>query len=309
MSKLDDFGLSDDVKLALDPEGTQKIGLDTGSFPRVQEAAAVPAAGQAAPVRQESAPAAEPEDPRSGRSTMDNAAQQRTAAEAKLQQDDILADYFTPQRQEGIEKVQAQAPAAAQDSAPLASYIAALNEEIANSEDLNAERVTVLAFKMFAEAIQKELDLRDSKRDALLKDAQDMMVDEALLHYKRGIWNTVQQTPAQAPQALPRTEDAAPSAPAPEPEPEPAPAAPPTRRERAKAPSGMPPVDVPVRTEPAKDEEAEEPEEAEEAIERRPTVPVWLFIAIAAVMAAALVLVVVSAMTGLPITALGSLFE
>ena len=71
----------------------------------------------------------------------------------------------------------------------------------------------------------------------------------------------------------------------------------------------MPPVDVPVRTEPAKDEEAEEPEKAEEAIERRPAVPVWLFIAIAAVMAAALALVVVSAMTGLPITALGSLFE
>lgn len=301
MSKLDDFGLGDDVKLALDPEGTQKIGLDTGSFPRVQEQ---PAAEQAAPARQENAPAAEPEETHPETDAMRDTVQ-RTAAEAKFQQDDILADYFAPQRQEGIAKVQAQAPATAQDSAPLASYIAALNEEIANSEDLNAERVTVLAFKMFAEAIQKELDLRDSKRDALLKDAQDMMVDEALLHYKRGIWNTVQQTPAQAPQALPRTEDAAPSAPAPEPEPGPAAA----RRERAKVPSGMPPVDVPVRTEPAKDEEAEEPEEAEEAIERRSAVPVWLFIAIAAVMAAALVLVVVSAMTGLPITALGSLFE
>lgn len=292
MSKLDDFGLGDDTELSLDPEGTQKIGLDTGSLPRVQETAAAPAAEPDVHVKQESAPAAAPEAANAGL----DAAQQRTYAEAKFQQDDILADYFTPQRQEGIEKVQAQAPAAAQDSAPLASYIAALNEEIANSEDLNAERVTVLAFKMFAEAIQKELDLRDSKRDALLKDAQDMMVDEALLHYKRGIWNTVQQTPAQVPQALPKTEDAEP-------------AAPPSRRERTAAPSGMPPVDVPVRTEPAKDEEAEEPKKAEEAIERRPAVPVWLFIAIAAVMAAALVLVVVSAMTGLPITALGSLFE
>lgn len=304
MSKLDDFGLSDDVELALDPEGTQKIGLDTGSLPRVQETAAAPAAEPDVHVKQESAPAAAPEAANAGL----DAAQQRTYAEAKLQQDDILADYFTPQRQAGIEKVQAQAPAAAQDSAPLASYIAALNEEIANSEDLNAERVTVLAFKMFAEAIQKELDLRDSKRDALLKDAQDMMVDEALLHYKRGIWNTVQQTPAQVPQALPKTEDAEPAAIA-EQKPEPSPAAPPSRRERTAAPSGMPPVDVPVRTEPAKDEEAEEPEKAEEAIERRPSVPVWLFIAIAAVMAAALALVVVSAMTGLPITALGSLFE
>lgn len=298
MSKLDDFGLGDDTELSLDPEGTQKIGLDTGSLPRVQETAAAPAAEPDVHVKQESAPAAVPEAANAGL----DAAQQRTYAEAKFQQDDILADYFTPQRQEGIEKVQAQAPAAAQDSAPLASYIAALNEEIANSEDLNAERVTVLAFKMFAEAIQKELDLRDSKRDALLKDAQDMMVDEALLHYKRGIWNTVQQTPAQVPQALPKTEDAEPAAKA-EQKPEPSPAVPPSRRERTAAPSGMPPVDVPVRTEPAKDEEAEE------AIERRPAVPVWLFIAIAAVMAAALALVVVSAMTGLPITALGSLFE
>ena len=305
-SKLDDFGMDPEVKLvklSLDPEGTQQIGIEpedlqapaqdeTSMGHDPQEMQPREDAGEPGPENMLRAAArharSQDEPDNSGRLP-------KTESPAEENTSDPLADYFMPEQEKRAElaKSQPQIPARYAGMTPLETYIAALSDAIAESEDPDAERVTTVTLKMLAEAVKNELDQRDSSRDAMLRDIKSMVVDEAFVHYRKGVWEPAseqerprqeeQDAGRQTPQPISVTDE-----PAPESE------------------HAMPPVDDPHTAPDAAAEETPKPKTIE-LPETRKGVPVWALIVVAAILIVAVVLVAASAMTGLPISALPSL--
>lgn len=300
-SKLDDFGMDPEVKLSIDPEDLQEPVQDETSMGHdPQEMQPREDAGEPGPenmLRAAKHVRSQDEPDNSGRLP-------KTESPAEENTSDPLADYFMPEQEKRAElaRSQPQIPARYAGMTPLETYIAALSDAIAESEDPDAERVTTVTLKMLAEAVKNELDQRDSSRDAMLRDIKSMVVDEAFVHYRKGVWEPAseqerprqeeQDAGRQTPQPISVTDE-----PAPESE------------------HAMPPADDPH----AAPEEKAEADAAAPAAEETPKpktielpetrkgVPVWAFIVVAAILIVAVILVAASAMTGLPISALPSL--
>lgn len=319
-SKLEDFGMDPEVRLSLDPEGTQQIGLDPEDLQGAEQDDAAPeeAQRQSASEGRPYSDIEEPEDS-DAKEISPSAKHVRRPGDPEnsgqlprvedtdgVDAADPLADYFMPEHDEraGLTKAQSDAAIHHTDKTPLETYIAALNDEIAESDDPDADRVTTVTLKMLAEAVRNELDERDSSRDAMLKDLKNMVVDEAFVHYRKGVWEPIPEQKthrepeagSQAAQAVSVKEEPA------------------ALREPEQA---MPPADNPhAMPEKAEKEAGADVAPAEAAAsgprtielpETREGVPTWAFIVVAVVLAIAVVLVAISVMTGLPISALPSL--
>ena len=311
-SKLDDFGMDPEVRLSLDPEGTQQIGIEpedlqepaqdeTSMGHDPQEMQPREDAGEPGP---ENMLRAATKHVRSQDEPDNSGRLPKTESPAEENTSDPLADYFMPEQEKKAElaRSQPQIPARYAGMTPLETYIAALSDAIAESEDPDAERVTTVTLKMLAEAVKNELDQRDSSRDAMLRDIKSMVVDEAFVHYRKGVWEPASE------QERPRQEeqDAGRQTPQPisvtdEPAPESEHAMPPADNPHA-APEEKAAADAaaPAAEETPKPKTIELPETQE-------GVPVWAFIVVAAILIVAVILVAASAMTGLPISALPSL--
>lgn len=314
-SKLDDFGMDPEVRLSLDPEGTQQIGLEPEDL---QESAYHETATKQDPQERQprgDAGEPEPEDMPSAKHVRrqdepDNSGQlPEMDGPAGKSSSDPLADYFMPEQENKAElaRNQPQVPARYASMAPLETYIAALSDEIAESADPDAERVTMVTLKMLAEAVRNELDQRDSSRDAMLKDIKNMVVDEAIVHYRKGSWEPASD------QGHPRQErqDAGRQTPKPVSVTD-APAAQTAQSERAMPPSDDPHAETEEKAAPDAEDTVPAAEEVPkpktiELPETKKGVPVWAFIAVAVILIIAVVLVAASAMTAVPISALPSL--
>lgn len=304
-SKLDDFGMDPEVKLvklSLDPEGTQQIGLEPEDL---QEPAQDETSMGHDP--QEMHPREDAEEPepenmlrtakhvRSQEEPDNSGRLPKTESPAEENTSDPLADYFMPEQEKRAElaSTQPQIPERYAGMTPLETYIAALNDVIAESEDPDAERVTTVTLKTLAEAVKNELDQRDTSRDAMLRDIKSMVVDEAFVHYRKGSWEPAsdqerprqekQDAGRQTPQPVSVTDEPAP-----------------------EDKHAMPPADDPHAAPDAAAEETPKPKTIE-LPETQKGVPVWALIVVAAILIVAVVLVAASAMTGLPISALPSL--
>lgn len=311
-SKLDDFGMDPEVKLSLDPEGTQQIGLEPEDLQEpAQDEISMGHDPQEMQPRED---AGEPEPENMLRAAKhvrsqdepDNSGRlPKTESPAEENTSDPLADYFMPEQEKRAElaRSQPQIPARYAGMTPLETYIAALSDAIAESEDPDAERVTTVTLKMLAEAVKNELDQRDSSRDAMLRDIKSMVVDEAFVHYRKGVWEPAseQKRPRQEEQDAGRQTDALPISVTDEPAPESEHAMPPADNPHA-APEEKAAADAaaPAAEETPKPKTIELPE-------TQKGVPVWAFIVVAAILIVAVIIVAASAMTGLPISALPSL--
>lgn len=310
-SKLDDFSMDPEVKLSLDPEGTQQIGLEPEDLqePAQDETSMGHDPQEMQPRRDAGEPGPEnmlraAKHVRSQDEPDNSGRLPKTESPAEENTSDPLADYFMPEQEKRAElaRSQPQIPARYAGMTPLETYIAALSDAIAESEDPDAERVTTVTLKMLAEAVKNELDQRDSSRDAMLRDIKSMVVDEAFVHYRKGVWEPAseqerprqeeQDAGRQTPQPISVTDEPAPDSehampPADDPH-----AAP---EEKAAADAAAPAA-----------EETPKPKTIE-LPETQKGVPVWTFIVVAAILIVAVILVAASAMTGLPISALPSL--